>query len=367
MPEDFPILNPLAPMVHLPPPLAALFTNATYVILGSIGALSLDILVNLGSDYRLLFTHRVTFPTVIYFVSRASALIYTLLNGVFNTAPLGMRCQVDEKTLCVLFHVAFSSTALLFFLRVRAVFNDNKYVIRFFFILWLAVLGGSLTVSTVGGATEIGPTHHCNPKPLKTYIIAAPITFAINDTFVFLAISWRLLMNSWDPDVKRSFKVVAFGEYLPRFSQALLQDGQVYYLVSVTSNLVSVILTFTSGGPNDYLYMFIVNCSLTNMMACRVYRHTKFGDFREETISTSWLASHHGRIDSFREEGTVVASVPRAFDLGSSGAEKIDADRQVETGQPVKRSKFLYLLSVILVVLPFLCVFLCSRTSRHPA
>ena len=37
----------------------------------------------------------------------------------------------------------------------------------------------------------------------------------------------------------------------------------------------------------------ICSIALTNMMACRVFRHTKFGNFREETISTQWLASHN--------------------------------------------------------------------------
>lgn len=119
-----------------------------------------------------------------------------------------------------------------------------------------------------------------------------------------------------DPERKLTLKYVVLGEYLPAFSRALLQDGQVYYLcvlllpsrkislifldksVSVTSNIVVVILTWVKGAPIAYRLMFtVLNVALTNMMACRVYRHTKFGDFREDVLSTKWIASQIARFD----------------------------------------------------------------------
>jgi len=82
------------------------------------------------------------------------------------------------------------------------------------------------------------------------------------------------------------------GEYLPTFSKALLQDGQVYYLVSVTSNIIVAVITWTVVVPVAYrVALTIFNVAVTNMMACRVYRHTKFGYLRENLISTSQDAS----------------------------------------------------------------------------
>ncbi|KAG6829111.1 hypothetical protein H0H92_005653 [Tricholoma furcatifolium] len=236
-------LNPLAPMAFLTPDAGYQATIAAYVMAGSIGALIWDILINVDSDYKLLFKHKIGVPTM------------------------------------------------------------NRFIVAFFAILWLAVLGASITVATVGNAVHLGPTKYCSATKLKQYASAAPITFAINDTFVFLAISWRLLSNASQSiavgtKTKVSFGSMLRGKYLPSFSKAMLQDGQVYYLVSVTSNIVVAVLTWASTVPLSYRLMFtIFNVALTNMMACRVYRNTRFGNLREETVSSRWIASQLGRAD----------------------------------------------------------------------
>ncbi|KAF5381349.1 hypothetical protein D9615_008347 [Tricholomella constricta] len=299
-------LNPLTPMAFLAPDAAYQSTIAAYVMVGSLGALIWDILINVDSDYKLLFKHKIGVPTITYFLSRASVLVYIIVNVIFQTAALP-NCQVIKKTVCVLYHVAFSSTAFLFFLRVRAIFDKNKFVVAFFFVLWLGVLGGSLTVATVGNAVHLGPTKYCRATKLKPYASAAPITFAAHDTFVFLAISWRLLQNSMsDPHRSNlSLRSMVLGHSLPAFSRALLQDGQVYYLVSVTSNLVVAVITWARTVPLAYRLMFtIFNVAITNMMACRVYRHTRFGDFREDTISTQWLASRQVDVEAASSQGS---------------------------------------------------------------
>ncbi|KAG6867430.1 hypothetical protein C0993_002818 [Termitomyces sp. T159_Od127] len=279
-------------------------TIAVYVMVGSVAALIWDILVHVDSDFKLLrlFKLKIGIPTVTYFISRISILVYVLLNVIFSNyqsrtlAAELPDCQVLEKIICAFYHITFSSTALLFFLRVRAFFNQNKYIIAFFALLWLAVLGSSLTAATVASAMHLGPTNYCVNAKLKPYASAAPITFAINDTFVFLCISWRLLSSALGRGRNSSIVSVILGNYLSAFSRALLHDGQVYYLVSVTSNIVAVIITWV--GPLSYRLMFIIfNVTLTNMMACRVFRHTKLGDLREDAISTRWIASQLGHLD----------------------------------------------------------------------
>lgn len=243
-------LNPLTPMAFLPPDVAHQMTIAAYVAVGSVGVFIWDVLSNVGSEYRLLFRHKITVPTGAYILSRASVLVFVVLGVLFETAPLP-NCQVIQKTVCILYHIAFSSTSFLFFLRVRAIFNRNRYVVAFFFLLWLGVLGGSLTVATVGHAVHLGPTQYCSSTEFKSYISAAPITFAVNDTFVFLAISWRLLKNDWGTaDCKRGFRSTISGEYLPTFSKALLQDGQVYYFVSVTGNTFVAVINLVTAVPS---------------------------------------------------------------------------------------------------------------------
>ncbi|RDB22900.1 hypothetical protein Hypma_009718 [Hypsizygus marmoreus] len=276
------ILNPLTPLAFLPPDIAYQFTISTYVAIGSVGALVWDILLNFNLDYQLLFKDTLTFPTAAYFLSRFSVLVYSLLDVIVQTAPLGNHCHSVEKAICVFYHIAFSSTSLLFFLRVRAVFYRNRLIILFDFLLWLAVLGGSLTIATVGGATELGPTKYCQLEPPKGYISAAPITLTVFDTFVFLAVSWHLISTSCAGNTNNPrMKGVLLGKYIPAFSRAVLQNGQVYYLVSVTTNLTIITLSFLSGLPPIFRYMLIFNCTLTNMMACKVFRNIKFGTFRQ--------------------------------------------------------------------------------------
>jgi len=222
-------------------------------------------------------------------------------------APL-RHCKPFEKAVNVLFPLAVCSTALLFFFRVRAVFNRNKWVVTFFTFMWLAVVAGCLSpISGVAGM-NIGPTKYCIIASVQPYIATAAIIPLVNDTLVFLAISWRLMQNAHvDQDLKTGFRIFAFGEYMPGLSRALLQDGQAYYLyvsifsdrslltlcssrTTVTTSLLTVIMLYVDAVPVVYRTMFTVpNIVLMNVMACRVFRHTKFGLLRECEISTSSL------------------------------------------------------------------------------
>ena len=129
-------------------------------------------------------------------------------------------------------------TSLLFFLRTRAVFNGNPWVTAFFAGLWLAVLGGCLAfivdafepMDPASNATTICLGSRTHPFASATLII--PL---INDTLVFLAITWRLSRNSYDPyTVKSGIKFLIFGDHLPVFSKVFLWDGQAYYLSALS-------------------------------------------------------------------------------------------------------------------------------------
>jgi hypothetical protein len=130
------------------------------------------------------------------------------------------------------YHVAVSSTALLFFFRVRAIFN-NTYITASFFILWLAVLGASLTAVVSLSGVHIGTTEYCMFSNFKPYRSSGNIAFALFDTCVFVAITWRVVAGSSKTRTaagEPKGKPDLFGRYLPAFSRALLQDGQNYYL-----------------------------------------------------------------------------------------------------------------------------------------
>jgi hypothetical protein len=107
--------------------------------------------------------------------------------------------------------------------------------------LWLAVLGGCLTliVGVFKAIMPVNPASNmiaiCLDSGISRFAAAADIIPLINDTLVFLAISWRLSCNSYDPYTLRSgIRFLIFGDYLPVFSKALLQDGQAYYLLAIS-------------------------------------------------------------------------------------------------------------------------------------
>ena len=129
-----------------------------------------------------------------------------------------------------------ASTSLLFFFRTRAVFKTDPWVVAFFACSWLAVLGGCLAFIIHTFGMNPAPTNTnavCLNAGIAPYVAATTITPLINDTLVFLAISWRLFRNSYDPYTIRSgVRLLIFGDYLPVFSKVLFQDGQAYYLLA---------------------------------------------------------------------------------------------------------------------------------------
>ena len=156
--------------------------------------------------------------------------VYQILIG-FLAVPIS-NCFRSLKALAVLFVFAMSSTSLLFYFRARAVFLSNPWAVAFFGILWLGVVGGSLTTIPAFVGVNLGPTRRCLTGVIKFYSVACTIAPLINDTIVFLAISWRLCYINIGarPTVRNGVRMAIFGDHLPVFSKSLLQDGQIYFL-----------------------------------------------------------------------------------------------------------------------------------------
>ena len=145
-----------------------------------------------------------------------------------------------DKLVATFYCTALIFTSLLFFFRTRAVFNTYPWVVAFFAGLWLAILGGCLAfivniyeLVTVNPASNMDPI--CINSDVNPILAATTIILLVNDTLVFLAISWRLSRNSYYPDtIESGIRLLIFGDYLPVFSKALLQDGQAYYLLALS-------------------------------------------------------------------------------------------------------------------------------------
>ncbi|KJA18070.1 hypothetical protein HYPSUDRAFT_145589 [Hypholoma sublateritium FD-334 SS-4] len=286
-----PILNPNTPLAFLTPEQAYQTSVSTYVLVGSLGVLLWDFLDNISDDFSIVFRSPFKLSTAAFIGSRLGSLGYVIGADIFATAPTG-NCVHFETIDDVFYPISLSCSALLFFFRLRAIYNRNRIVVFCFFILWCGLLTCTIFIPAgiLGGT--IGPTKYCVDEDVPNSAYAAIIAPLVHDTLVFIAISWRLVLNARiEGDLKQNFQVAMFGKYLPAFSKGLLLDGQRYYLITLISNMVTVIMVFDTSVPIPLRSMCATpNLVLTNIMACRVYRRTKAGLFREVEVSTTALS-----------------------------------------------------------------------------
>ncbi|KAF7344236.1 hypothetical protein MVEN_01714800 [Mycena venus] len=288
--------NPLTPLAFFPPDIAYKLQISLYIGVGTLGAYVWDILSNLHNDYRLITTQRVGLGTWVYFFSRIWSFLHVFASTLYGTYPLKW-CSAGETFVLASYSIAMPANSLLFFLRARAIFNRNPYLVAFFFCLWLSVVATAAALPTSATGGTIGPTAYCVTSDSKPYAIAMGITPVIHDTVIFLAISWRLFGNSHiDRGLKGNIRAFFTGEYLPRFSKAVLKDGQLYYLCIVASNILVLIMFYNTRVGVEYRVMFTdPNLMITNTMVCLVFRNTKFG-YHNRVVTTSELSQNSGSI-----------------------------------------------------------------------
>ena len=78
---------------------------------------------------------------------------------------------------------------------------------------------------------HIGPTKRCILTTLRSFVSVPIVMNAANDTFIFLAISYKIISYGV---IGESFRARAGSFFradgLPTLSKNLLQSGQTYYL-----------------------------------------------------------------------------------------------------------------------------------------
>ncbi|KAJ7066918.1 hypothetical protein C8F01DRAFT_1119579 [Mycena amicta] len=303
--------NPLTPMAFLPPKLAFESQVALQIVVGTMGAFVWDLLSHLDEDYRIITKTKFSLGTAAYFWSRLWTFIAILGSVLFRTYPLGncrlaMTLELTATGMCVAF------TSLLFFLRAAAVYDRNPWFRVFLFTMWLSVLaaGISLPIGIHGG--NIGPTPYCSTASAKPYtgsmISIIPL---IHDTVVFIAISWRLLQNAYvDDTTGGNFRAFFSGKNLPSFSRAVLVDGQMYYLVAVACNILTLAIFETQTVPIFYRTLFAVpDAILVNIMAGIVFRNTKLG-YTKRIMRTSEWSLRGGRTGTGTDNHSIVFMNP---------------------------------------------------------
>ncbi|KAJ6454641.1 hypothetical protein C8R45DRAFT_846466 [Mycena sanguinolenta] len=278
--------NPFTPLAFLSPALASQVEVLRYLYAATLGAYVWDIGLNLGNDYTLLFKHRVRFPTIVYFLSRVFTFAFILTSFAFQVAPVE-NCNALSVGLGVCLVLSQTSTALLFFLRVTAVWYPSKIAYAVFSVLCMAVLGTGMVIPLGDRAAHIGPTTQCiiETTPASTqFVVIIPL---INDTAIFLAINYRILAHTVVADSSMArLRVFFSGQALSALSQALLQTGQHFYLIAVVTHIVIlVLLKLPHLSPIYHPMVAIPGMALVNAMACLVFRRIKFGLISPDGIS----------------------------------------------------------------------------------
>ncbi|KAJ6454675.1 hypothetical protein C8R45DRAFT_1037680 [Mycena sanguinolenta] len=275
--------NPLTPLAFLPPALANQFEVSRYLYAATLGAYVWDIGLNLGNDYSLLFKHRVGFPTVVYFFSRTVTLAFIIGCFVLQVAPVE-NCNALELGVDICLVLSQASTAMLFLIRVTAVWHPNKIAYVVFSTLWIAVLGTSIAAPIGIRGAHIGPTMQCTTTAVPANVELSVISLLINDTAIFLAINYRILAHTIAVDSPMT-RLRAFfgGNGLSTLTQALLESGQHFYLVAVAANIT--LLAVFNLNPLYPAMLATPAFSLINAMACKVFRQIKFGLISSDGIS----------------------------------------------------------------------------------
>ncbi|KAF7350758.1 hypothetical protein MSAN_01636900 [Mycena sanguinolenta] len=291
------LLNPSTPVAFLPPALADQFEQSRYLYAATLGAYVWDIALNLGNDSVLLFKHSVRFPTIVYFLSRTFTLALILACFVDAVAPVE-NCNAIVLGYSICLVLSQTATAMLFFLRVTAVWYPSKVAFAVFSMLWIGVLGAGITVPLGVREAHIGPTMQCINTALPADTKVAAIMPLINDTAIFLAINYRILAHTIVGDSLRARLRVLLGGTGPglsTLSQVLLQSGQHFYLIAVATHVTLLVLLKLPHLTPICRGMFSVPAlALVNAMACLVFRRIIFGRIGSDGISKAptTLTSH---------------------------------------------------------------------------
>ncbi|KAH7929193.1 hypothetical protein BV22DRAFT_1125959 [Leucogyrophana mollusca] len=283
--------NPNTPLAFLQPTLADQFEVSRYLYAVTFGAYLWDLVINLDSDYRLLFCRKVRYATIAYWLSRIFTFAYIITNLVFQIGHVP-NCQALLFGVGACAVLSQSLTALLFLLRVVVIWRGNKRILALFSVLWMCAVGGMIAIPVGIRGAHIGPTQQCINTDVAPCTKAAASVGLVNDSAIFVAISYRILTRCVVEDTFKG-RVRAFfgGASIPQFSRALLQGGLHYYLVALCGHILLLVLDSAPGLPATYRGMLTIPVwALINVMACIVFRKIAFGRISADGVTVFTLA-----------------------------------------------------------------------------
>ncbi|KZP11882.1 hypothetical protein FIBSPDRAFT_1050419 [Athelia psychrophila] len=254
--------------------------NTDYLFTSNLVMYAYDWLLSISEEVAIVSQGSLTWSTAIYFLSRASHLVFLLLALSFYKASWA-NCTALFACLIISSSVAITSTSFLFFLRVRAVYLQSRTITILFGALWAvtASVGICFGALTVHGAERIPHTAHCTNTIGKYNFIPVTMTF-VHDTMVFLAISYRLAAGAVTAaDWRSRVLSIVTGKGLFSLSRSLMKGGQLYYLATTVLFFVNLATMTSPSLQYNWLHYNRIGLCLgfSNMMACLVFRGVALG------------------------------------------------------------------------------------------
>ncbi|KAJ7626985.1 aspartic peptidase domain-containing protein [Roridomyces roridus] len=282
---------------ELPPQIVSEIQLSGWVFVASSAVFVWHILNHLADDYAILLKHKLRLPALAYVSTRIASLVYVIGFTIFTSVSSPFRLCIlilnNVNAPNTFYPVACFSISLLFFFRVRAIYGGHRVATAVFGFLCAFVLGANITVP-IGSRASPHPigklcliTEKAPQASAAGYMVAAAI-LPINDTAVFLAISFRLLANSRTKhtrkeSVKALFEILS-ARILSLYGLRVLKT--TLDRVTVVSNLVTLCMVYIpSISPIYHGMLSVPNIALSSIMACRVYRNTTLHAARQASVS----------------------------------------------------------------------------------
>jgi len=327
------ILNPYTPLAFMPREVADQYQVVCYVCVATLAAYTWDWLMSMPEEYTAFRKLGFSPPNVAYLLSRFGTFGFCVATTVFRVAPL-RDCTALRYVEGIFFEVTLPATSILFFFRVKAVYNHSRIVTAFFGFLWLAITGLSVLVMLGIRGERIPYTQRCTEALAHAYTTVPIILASVNDTLVFLAISYRMVSLSLDSSTwTGKAKSFIMGDGLQHLSKALLHSGQAYYFVTIGVAITSTALILSSTIPPE---LHTVLCSpyfgISSAMACRVFRSVLLGIIKDPHLNTARISTiTHGTRNTLQPDDVDITMSKKHDESDLSSNLKVNVAVETDT------------------------------------
>ncbi|KZP20932.1 hypothetical protein FIBSPDRAFT_1044500 [Athelia psychrophila] len=241
--------------------------------------------LSMSEEVEIVKRKGVSMPNIAYYVTRFATLGGCICSVLLDLGLQTYTGHIKTSSL-VLFWITQSSTGLLFFFRIRAVYRHSKSVIYGFFFMWMLVATSPLLMFLHPDVRCYRPHRHC--------YIWGPLTLPgngavlLNDTLVFIGVSLHayrsMSLDTSSLSHACRFKRLVQGHGLYKVSRMLLKSGQLYYGAIIGVQIWTIVTV--SLGLRYSEIAFRAYIPFASALACKVFRMVMLCDTTEDPLNT---------------------------------------------------------------------------------